>query len=76
MDYHFKDYYKKFGANIAYYRRLNNLSQEKLAEKVGIQRAHISQIEIGVSSASMDLCFRLCQAFNITPKQLFDFRED
>ena len=33
------------GNKIAYYRRKNKLSQEQLAEKIGISRAHMSHIE-------------------------------
>ena len=45
MDIRCMESYKKLGLNIAYYRKANGLSQEKLAELVGISRTHMSRIE-------------------------------
>ena len=38
---------KILGKNINYYRNLNNLSQERLAEKLGISPKYLSRIECG-----------------------------
>ena len=37
--------YKMIGLNIAYYRKMNGLSQMQLAEASGISRTHMSNIE-------------------------------
>ena len=37
--------YKKIGLNIAYYRKLNGLTQLQLAELANLSRTHISYIE-------------------------------
>lgn len=67
--------YRKLGLNIAYYRKANKLSQLQLAEKINISRTHMSRIEMADCAVSLDVIFELCDVLNITPKQLFDFRE-
>ena len=47
----------------------------KLAEMVDIDRSHISAIELGNVGVSFDVIFKICEVLEITPKQLFDFRE-
>lgn len=37
--------YVQIGLKIAYYRKLNGLTQEQLAEKVGISSGYLSQVE-------------------------------
>ena len=39
--------FKQIGGKIAYYRRLRNLTQEKLARKVNISSSTLSKIERG-----------------------------
>ena len=39
----------KFGDNLKNMRKKNNLSQEELAEKVGVSRQSVSKWETGVS---------------------------
>ena len=39
---------KELGLNVKKYRRLNNLTQEQLAEKGGIDNKHLSKIENGL----------------------------
>ena len=51
------------------------MTQMKLAEMVEIDRSHISAIELGNVGVSFDVVFKLCEVLEITPKQLFDFRE-
>jgi len=71
----YKDRYIRFGLNIAYYRKLKRLTQLQLAEIVDIDRTHISAIELGKVGISMDLMFKICDALEIKPKELFDFRD-
>lgn len=52
------------GANVKYYRRLNNLSQEELAQKVGVTRAYISQIENGKGIPSEELLAGIAKNLN------------
>ena len=71
----FKPLYEKFGLNVVYYRKRKKLTQLQLAEIVDIDRSHISAIELGNVGVSMDLIFRLSDALDIKPKDLFDFRD-
>ena len=66
-------YYKLLGDNLAYYRKKRHLTQEGLALKANVSRAHISHIEAeGVRKVpSLDILFRLCAVLGIEPWQLF-----
>lgn len=41
----FEQEYKKIGLKIAYYRKLQGLTQENLAERLGVATSYIGQIE-------------------------------
>ena len=71
----YKPNYEKFGLNVVYYRKRKKLTQLQLAELVDIDRSHISAIELGNVGVSFDVLFKLCDVLDITPKQLFDFRD-
>ena len=70
--------YIELGYNIAYYRKHAGLTQEKLAEKVGISRQHLGAIEAPnlCRPISMDLLFNLAAVLNIEPYKLLIFREN
>ena len=70
-----REEYRKFGLNVVYYRKKLRVTQLQLAELLDIQRSHISAIELGNVGVSFDLIFKMCEVFNIKPKDLFDFRE-
>lgn len=67
--------YKYLGLSIAYYRKSRGLSQSKLAELVNISRTHMSRIETADCAVSLDVVFGICEALQISPSQLFDFRK-
>ena len=67
--------YRQLGLNIAYYRKQRGLSQLQLAELVDISRTHMSRIEIADCAVSLDVVFGICDALQVTPAKLFDFRE-
>ena len=71
----YKKFYEQFGLNVVYDRKKKRLTQMKLAELADIDRSHISAIELGNVGVSFDVIFKLCEVLEITPKQLFDFRE-
>ena len=71
----YKKFYEQFGLNVVYYRKKKRQTQMKLAELADIDRSHISAIELGNVGVSFDVIFKLCEVLEITPKQLFDFRE-
>lgn len=67
--------YRYLGLNIAYYRKERGLSQESLAELVNISRTHMSRIETADCAVSLDVVFEICDALNVPPSKIFDFRE-
>ena len=71
----YREQYRKFGLNVVYYRKGLRITQLQLAELLDIQRSHISAIELVNVGVSLDLIFKMCEVFNIKPKELFDFRD-
>ena len=63
------------GNKIAYYRRKNKLSQEQLAELIGISRVHMSHIEAPnvVQAFSINVLFDIAEQLNIDVMELFNF---
>ena len=49
----------KLAERIKEYRLQNSLTQEKLAEKTGVNETYISQIETGTAKPSLKLLYRL-----------------
>lgn len=49
------------------YRKRNNLTQNEVAELIGVEPRHISQIERGYSKGSIDTLIKLCNVYKITP---------
>ena len=74
MKEEYREQYRKFGLNVVYYRKKLRVTQLELEELLDIQRSHISAIELGNVGVSFDLLFKMCEVFNIKPKELFDFR--
>lgn len=75
MKEEYREQYRKFGLNVVYYRKKLRVTQLELAELLDIQRSHISAIELDNVGVSFDLLFKMCEVFNIKPKELFDFRD-
>ena len=75
MKEEYREQYRKFGLNVVYYRKKLRVTQLELAELLDIQRSHIRAIELGNFGVSFELLFKMCEVFNIKPKELFDFRD-
>lgn len=77
MNQKYQLYYKQIGLNIAYYRKMNNLSQMALAEAVNLSRTHISNIEAPnmKTSISLESLFDIADVLGIPAKELLDFRK-
>lgn len=69
--------YKMIGLNVAYYRKLNGISQLQLAEKIGVSRTHVSNIEAPnmPTAVSLETLLEIADALKIPAKSLLDFRE-
>lgn len=68
---------RELGFAVAYYRKLRGLTQEELAEKVGVSLNHISSVEAPnvTRGPSVDLLFSIAKVLEISPYQLFYFSE-
>lgn len=71
----FKDYYKMIGLKVAYYRKLKGLTQEQLAEIMGVGTSFLGQIEaVNIAkSISLDTLFRISKALDVPPHKFLDF---
>ena len=75
MKAEYKSLYEKFGLNVVFYRKRRKMTQLQLAELVGIDRSHISAIELGNVGVSFDVIFKLCEVLGVLPKELFVSRD-
>ena len=68
----YADKYLQLGLKIAYYRKLRGLTQEALAEQIGVSAAFIGHVEApNIKKAiSMDTLFSIAQALDIPPSDI------
>ena len=74
MDIQHYDTWIKIGLNILYYRKEQRLTQEQLAEEVGVGRNHIQRIETGAAGCSVDTLIDIADALNVPLFKLFEFK--
>lgn len=75
MKYEFEQEYKKIGLKIAYYRKLEGLTQEGLAEKLGVATSYIGQIEAAgmYKPISLTTLLRISQALDTPAYKFLEF---
>ena len=56
-------------------RKAQKLTQEELAEAVGVTRQTITSIETGKYIASLPLAYKIAQYFHLYIEEVFDFSE-
>ena len=61
----------RFCDNLKALRQAERMSQERLAEKVGVSRQTISAIEKGDYNPTVNLCIAICKALGKTLDELF-----
>lgn len=64
---------ENLGKNLRKYRKENNLTQEQLAEKVGIHSTYVGKLEAGKNNPSVKMLFKISRALNIKLSNVFDF---
>ena len=62
-----------FADNLTGLRKLNNLSQEELAEKIGVSRQTLSKYETGESLPDIEKCAALAAIFGVTVDDLINY---
>ena len=66
------DIRKLFGANLRRHRLRAGLSQEALAERMGVDRAHVSSMERGQQNVTLLTIWSACEALSVRPADFFD----
>ena len=74
----YADEYRQIGLKIAYYRKLRGLTQEELAEQVGLTPAFIGNLEApNISKAlSLDTLFDIAAALEVSPHKFLTFENN
>ena len=62
--------YKEIGTRIRKYRKLKNISQEELAEKIDISTTHMSHIETGSTKLSLQVLVDIAQILEVSTDAL------
>ena len=65
----YKEQYRQIGLKIAYYRKLRGLTQEELAEQVGVTPAFIGHLK----ALSLDTLFDIAAALDVPPYKFLYF---
>ena len=64
---------EKLGQNLKKYRLKKSLTQEFLAEKVGIHPTYVSKLESGKNNPSIKMLYKITRTLEIKLPELFDF---
>lgn len=64
---------QQLGNKIRKYRKLKGLSQEQLAEEIGIATNTLSSIERGNAFMTAQTLEKIIKIFNVTPQEIFTF---
>jgi len=72
-----RDKYIALGLNIAYYRKREGMTQEQLAERAGLSRSYLGEIEAPnmITTMSLEVVFNLAAALRISASRLLEFRD-
>ena len=72
-DYAYQELLLKIGLRVSYYRKLNGLSQEELAERIGKSHGYVGMIEApGVSKGvSIKTLFDISEVLNVPIQNFF-----
>ena len=61
-----------FGANLQYFREKAGLSQAALADRMGVDRAHISAMERGQQNVTIITLWHVAEALDVKPAEPLD----
>ncbi|MDE7218568.1 MAG: helix-turn-helix transcriptional regulator [Oscillospiraceae bacterium] len=65
-----------FESKIHVYRAMHRMTQQELADMVGVSRQTIMQLERNRYNPSMLLVYAIARVFDVTMEDLFDFSEE
>jgi len=73
MSNQLEDFYIKLGQKIKILRKLQNLTQESLADKAGISLNYLGKIEIAMNKPRLQTIFKLAEVLGVDPFELLNF---
>ena len=62
-----------FGEQLKVMRKIKGLTQESLAERIGINLRQLARIEAGESFVSSQTLYKICNVLEVSPMALFNF---
>ena len=65
-----------FECRLKKYRQLKELTQEQLAQQVGVRRETIMRLEKAQYNPSLKLAMDIAKVFQVAVEDLFEFTED
>ena len=74
METQYREQYIRFGLKVQYYRKLQGLTQEAFADKIGKSWSFVAKIESPTRAfgVSMETLFKIAEALEVPVSKLFD----
>ncbi|MEY8318058.1 helix-turn-helix transcriptional regulator [Oscillospiraceae bacterium 50-58] len=74
METQYREQYIRFGLKVQYYRKLQGLTQEAFADKIGKSWSFVAKIEspTRVFGVSMETMFKIAAALEVPVSKLFE----
>ena len=74
METQYKQAYIRFGLKVQYYRKLNCMTQEAFAEKIGRSWSFVAKVESPTRAfgVSMETLFKIADALQVPVSKLFE----
>ena len=74
METEYREQYIRFGLKVQYYRKLQGLTQEAFADKIGRSWSYVAKIEspTRVFGVSMETLFKIADALEVPVSKLFE----
>lgn len=74
METHYREQYIRFGLKVQYYRKLQGLTQEAFADKIGKSWSFVAKIEspTQVFGVSMETLFKIAEVLEVPISKLFE----
>ena len=74
METQYREQYIRFGLKVQYYRKLQGLTQEAFADKIGKSWSFVAKIESPTRAfgVSMETLFKIAEALEVSVSKLFE----
>ena len=74
METQYREQYIRFGLKVQFYRKLQGLTQEAFADKIGKSWSFVAKIEspTRVFGVSMETLFKIAEALEVPASKLFE----